>query len=153
MDLARRYVPGVPDDNEPASRTRARSDVLPGAEVLEKVLRFSMPVRSSDQEVSRDKLSGLSARDIAVAMDLVHQAAQSLRVAEERAREGEARTQALLHRATEELRTYEAQLVATETRARAAEIRAEDSDARALEAETWLRQIFETISEELPGAR
>ena len=152
MDLARRYVPGMPDDDEPA-RARVRSDVLPGIEGLEKVLRFSMPGRQSEPEVARDKLSGFSARDIAVAMDLVHQAAQSIRLAEDRAREGEARTQALLHRATEELRNAEARLLAAETRARAAEIRAEDSDTRAREAENWLRQIFATISEELPGSR
>lgn len=145
MDTARKSRPLAEDD---VNRLRARAETVPGFDGLEKVLRFSLPGREGD--AGRDRASTLSARDISQAMDLVHEAAQSIRAAEERARDGEARTQALLQRATEELKAAEARVQASEAKARAAETRAQESEARASESEGWLRQIFATISEELP---
>jgi FtsZ-binding cell division protein ZapB len=95
----------------------------------------------------------LSARDISSALELVHEAAAVIRAADDRVRDSEARTHTLLQRAADELKAAQARAEAAEARAQAAEARAKEAQARAEEAENWLRQIFATISEELPGRR
>ena len=149
MELARKYKSEF--DGEDFRRTRPES--VGALDGLEKVLRLSLPGREAEQDGNRDRAAGISARDISQAMELVHAAAQSIRTAEERARDGEARTQALLQRATEELKGMEVRLQAADNRARTAEGRVQEAEARAKEAENWLRQIFATISEELPTRR
>lgn len=152
MDQARKFrTDGEAEELVP--RLRSRLETSPVLEGLDKVLRFSAGTRDAGQELSRERAGMLSARDISQAIDLVHEAAQSIRAAEDRAREGEARTQALLERATEELKNAEARVQAAEARARLAETRAQDADARLREAEGWLRQVFSAISEELPQRR
>ena len=126
---------------------RPRPAREPGLEGLEKVLRFAAPRKDGEGERS----ASLSAHDITYAIDLVHDAAKSIKAAEERVREGDARTQAIAQRATEELKSAEARVQAAEARARAAEARIQEAEARAHEAENWLRQIFSTISDELPA--
>ncbi len=152
MDVARRMRPDV-DAEEFVGRLRPRLEASLPVEDLEKVLRFQPSFRDLQAEAGRERGVGLTARDITEAMELVHDAAQSIRAAEDRVRDGEARTQALLQRATEELKSAESRVQAAEARARAAETRAQEADVRAKEAENWLRQIFSTISEELPGRR
>ncbi len=149
MEHARKYRAELDNDDH----RRPRTDPGSGLDGLEKVLRLSLPSRDGDTEPGRERGAGLTARDVTQAMEMVHEAAQSIRAAEERAREGEARTQALLQRATEELKEMEGQIQAAEGRARVAETRAQEAESRAKEAENWLRQIFSTISEELPPRR
>lgn len=152
MEHARRSRIDV-DATDAIARLRPRQDSSPVLDGLDKVLRFSPGLREAGQEVPRERAGPVSARDISQAIDLVHEAAQSIKAAEDRARDGEARTQALLERATEELKNAEARVQAAEGRARAAEARAQDADARLREAEGWLRQVFSAISEELPQRR
>lgn len=102
--------------------------------------------------------SPVTEHEITSALDLVREAASRIRDADERVRASEARTQALLTRAAEELKsadarakTAEALATAAEARAKDAETRIREAETRAEEAENWLRQIFATISEELPA--
>lgn len=118
-----------------------------GPEGIEKVLRFTLPEKRED---SSARPTSMMARDFAAAVDIVHGAAEAIRAAESRTREAEARTQLLVQRATEELKNAETRIQAAEARAQAAEARAQDAEARMTEAESWLRQIFSTITEELP---
>ena len=150
MDQARKLRPNADDDLPSLSRLKP---TLPsGIEGLEKVLRFTTPGREGEPESGRER-GVFTSREITHAIDLVHEAAQSIRTAEERVRDGEARTQALLERATEELKSAEGRVQAADARARAAESRAQEAETRAREAENWLRQIFSAISEELPQKR
>ncbi|WP_375458212.1 hypothetical protein [uncultured Enterovirga sp.] len=152
MDHARKFRADL-ETQDPMARVRSRVESGQSLEGLDKILRFSPTSRDAEQDGSRERGPGFSARDIAQAIDLVHEAAQSIRVAEDRARDGEARTQALLQRATEELKSAEARVQAAEARARTAETRSQEAEARLREAEDWLRQVFSAISEELPLRR
>lgn len=130
-------------------RARA-SDVKVGADGIEKVLRFTLPEKRDEPSV---RTTSLTARDFAEAVDIVHGAAEAIRAAESRSRDAEARTQLLVQRATEELKNAETRIQAAEARAQSAEARAAEAEARTKEAESWLRQIFSTITEELPVQR
>ena len=152
MEQARKFRTDA-DPEDPFARLRSRAEASPAVESLDKVLRFSPGTRDAGQDAARERAGALSARDITQAIDLVHEAAQSIKAAEDRVREGDARTQALLERATEELKNAEARVQAAEARARTAEGRAQDADTRLREAEGWLRQVFSAISEELPQRR
>lgn len=154
MDVARR-ARTEPDDDGSLARGRDRSDPPRSLHEIEKIFRLSSSSRDveASQRERADRGPGFTARDISHAIDLVHEAAQSIRAAEDRARDGEARTQALLQRAAEELKNADSRAQACEARARAAEARAHDAETRAKEAENWLHQIFATISEELPARR
>jgi len=108
-------------------------EVKNGVADLSDVLHFAynqkLPGDASDSEES-----SASSRDFTSAIDLVHQAAETIRAADERARrsEAEART-AIEERAQAERRAEEAQalLKAAETRAR--------------EAEEWLQRLHDAI--------
>lgn len=152
MDQARKLRTEF-DGDDPIARLRSRPDAGPVLDGFDKVLRFSPGARAPDSEAPRERAGSLSARDITQALDLVHEAAQSIKAAEERVRESDGRSQALLQRATEELKSAEARVQAAEARARTAETRAQDAEARLREAEGWLRQVFSAISEELPQRR
>lgn len=155
MDVARR-AQAEPEVDAMFARSADRLEPPRSLSELEKIFRLPPPPREDDPPTSRERTErhpGFTARDISHAIDLVHEAAQSIRAAEERARDGESRTQALLQRAAEELKSADARAQLAEARARAAEARAQDAENRAKEAENWLHQIFATISEELPGRR
>lgn len=142
----------VDEHSDPASDlppARAK-DFETGGEGIEKVLRFALPEKRDEPGV---RTKSLTARDFAAAVDIVHGAAEAMRAAESRSRDAEARTQLLVQRATEELKNAEARVQAAEARAQAAETRAQEAEARTKEAEDWLRQIFSTITEELPAYR
>ena len=126
------------------------SEIKVGADGIEKVLRFTLPEKRDEPGV---RTTSLTARDFAAAVDIVHGAAEAIRAAESRSREAEARTQLLVQRATEELKNAETRIQAAEARAQAAEARATEAEARTKEAESWLRQIFSTITDELPVHR
>ena len=165
MDVARKFRADLSGDD--GQRARPRPAAETGFDSLEKVFRLSTPTEGQrepmsqreplsqrEPEVQRERISHrldvLTSRDIARALDLIHDAAQKIRAAEDQARDGEAKTQALLTRATEELAAMESRTQAAEARARVAEARLQDAETRAKEAEAWLRQIFTTIADELP---
>ena len=120
---------------------------------FDRVLRFTPGGRGCDPDPAARDRTVPTAREISQALDLVHEAAQTIRSADERVREGEARAHALVQRAGEELKSAEARVQAAEARTRAADARAQEAEGRAKDAENWLRQIFSTISEELPQRR
>lgn len=144
-----------PSDEFPAQQDhppipRPEAEVSEG---IEKVLRFAMPPKQGEAE-SLVKAGGpVTAREFATAIDFVHEAAQAIKAAEDRTRDAEARTQNLAQRAAEELKNAELRIQSLEARARAAENRAQEAETRAKEADAWLRQIFNTIAEELPIRR
>ena len=156
MEQALRIQPDEPLPAQ-AERAKARPESEQAAEGIEKVLRFAMPAaaKAPEPEVAPTSKSGgpVTAREFATAIDFVHEAAQAIRAAEDRTREAESRTQSLAQRAAEELKNAELRIQALEARVRAAENRAHDAENRAKEADAWLRQIFTTISEELPVRR
>lgn len=128
------------------------------SEGIEKILRFATPPKTAEFAAARPATiagpaGSLSARDFAAAIDGVHEARQAIEAADERTREADARGHALAMRAAEELRAAEGRIQALESRLRAAETRAADAETRAGEADAWLRQIFATIAQELPGRR
>ena len=137
------------------SDTAGREPDMPlmRADEFAKILRLRPQGGDRSPPSSRERGPSVTAQDIASALDLVRDAAASIRQADERVRDSETRTQALLHRAAEELKSAEARAEAAEALALAAEARAREAQARAEEAENWLRQIFATIAEELPGRR
>lgn len=145
----------IQSDDEPyialdASKPRADAETMPDA--IEKVLRFATPAARA-VETASPAIGPVTAREFAAAIDVVHEAAQSIRAAEERTREAEARTYNLAQHAAEELKNAELRIQTLEARARAAEVRAQEAEARAKEADGWLRQIFATLAEELPVRR
>ena len=153
MEQARRIFPEH-DTSPAAERPAGWTDTEQTSEGIEKVLRFAMPQKADgDQAGNPRPMTPVTARDLASAIDFIHEAAAAMRAADERTREAENRTQALAQRAAEELKNAEMRIQALEARLRAAEARAQDSDLRANEADAWLRQIFTTIADELPARR
>jgi hypothetical protein len=145
-----------PEDMAPMPVERPRADTV--SEGIEKVLRFAAPAaKAAEAEPApapAPRAAGpVTAREFATAIDFVHEAAQAIKAADERTREAESRTQNLAQRAAEELKNAELRIQALESRVRAAEGRAQEAEMRAKEADAWLRQIFTTISEELPVRR
>lgn len=145
---------------EPARRLRSEDEHLDApepikardseqvSEGIEKVLRFAMPPKGGERAAAP-----MTAREFAAAIDLVREGAEAIKAADARTRDAETRTQTVAQRAAEELKAAEARIAAADARTRAAEARAQDAEARAQEADGWLRQIFSTISEELPVRR
>ena len=152
MEPARRLL--SEDENvpvyEPKTLGEADHETTTG---IEKVLRFAMPPKSEAAPAASRPNSPMTARDFAAAMDIVRDAADAVRAAESRAREADIRTHTVAQRAAEELKSVEARILAADARIRAAEARAQEAEARAEEAEGWVRQIFTTISDELPVRR
>jgi hypothetical protein len=143
-----------PEDMAPLPTERPKAETV--SEGIEKVLRFAAPAPKAmeSEHAPAPKAAGpVTAREFATAIDFVHEAAQAIKAAEERTREAESRTQGLAQRAAEELKNAELRIQALEARVRAAEGRAQEAETRAKEADAWLRQIFTTISEELPVRR
>ena len=173
MDLARTYRPES-DAFELPRLGQLRHDDLDG---LEKVLRFTLrPSDPVELPARQQPSSGLTPRDISQALDLVHEAATAIRAAEERARDSEAQTKALLQDVMQELReaearaeaaeatlkrtecrmqeadrrarTAEGRLQEAEDQLRQAESRVQEAEARSRDAEDWLRQIFAKLDEQ-----
>jgi hypothetical protein len=118
---------------------------------LNKVLPFALAPRDQAPEVDPNNTAP-TPRDWSTALDLVRQAAEMIRAAEQRAEEREALTREVVQRATQQLEAAEARIQAAEARARAAEARAQAAEARAKEADEWLCRVHQVIVEEfLPG--
>lgn len=112
---------------------------------------FAKILRLRPQETAAaSRPAAITSSDISSALDLVREAAASIRDADDRILQSETRTHGILQRASEELKAAESRAEAAEARVKAAEARAKEAESRADEAENWLRQIFAAISEELP---
>lgn len=141
----------APEAQHGVARLR-RDEQENGLAGLDKVLRFALTPREQAGEAAREReIPGR--RDWSAALDLVHDAAEAIRVTEERAQAMETRAQTLAERATEELQAAVVRIQAAEARAKAAEARAQDAEARAKDAEAWLVRLHDVIVEELPSRR
>lgn len=145
MDQARRLAAATLDM---PSRARSRSDDRSQIGRIEKVLHVAFPGREGAAAAEAPAAS--TGRDFASAIEIVREAAQSIRAAELRAAEAEERMDELVQRATEELRAAELRIQRSDDRARAAESRAAEAEGRLREAEDWLDRIYEVIAQELP---
>jgi hypothetical protein len=103
-----------------------------------KVFPFAAPYKSWTPQQPSGERAAAPARDWSAALDLVNEAYEAIRIAEERANGAEAYSTQLGQYHAEQLRVTEARLTAAEKRAEAAE-------ARAREAEEWLVKFHDTI--------
>jgi hypothetical protein len=165
MEHARKLAWG--DAGEDRLGARSRGDEAREARDsiahLDRLLRVAMAPdeRGGDRpaEGLRGGRGGLTEYDFAAAVDLVGQASQAMREAQERAEETEARSKALLDRVTEQLNAAEARIKQAETRARIAEAREKEAEqrvkdaeqrekeaeGRARKAEEWLTRIHDSV--------
>ena len=159
MDQARKLQTDETAEGHHGAPRLRRDDQDTGLAGLDKVLRFALTPREQAQEPPREREMP-ARRDWSAALDLVHDAAEAIRITEERAQAMESRAQTLAERATEELQAAVVRIQAAEARAKAAEARALEAEARAKEAETrakdaeaWLVRLHDVIVEELPSRR
>jgi hypothetical protein len=119
------------------------------AQEMNNILRLGWPrpgpAPVEPEPVPASATSPAQGRDWSATIALVHQAAEAMRVIEERAHKAEARGKALAERAAEEMRTLEKRLEAAEAARRHAEARARAAEADAQEAEAWLTRLQEEI--------
>jgi hypothetical protein len=110
------------------------------AEQPKKVFPFSAPYKPWPPQsgVDRTPSPATPQRDWSAALDLVNEAYEAIRIAEERAAAAEDYSKQLTQYHSEQLRVADARLAAAEKRAEAAE-------ARAREAEEWLVKFHDTI--------
>ncbi len=114
-------------------------EFVDGPENPERVLKFSPSFK--ERVAPLTALTGdrnSPKRDWSSALDLVNEAFEAIRIAEERAAAAEEYHQQLVVHHGEQMRGLEARLMATERRAEAAE-------GRAKEAEGWLAKFHDTI--------
>ncbi len=152
MEQARKLQRDETADAQVAAPRLRRDEGDGGLAGLDKVLRFALTPRDQAVEAPRER-EAPARRDWSAALDLVHDAAEAIRLTEERAQAMEARAQTLAERATEELQAAAMRIQAAEARARAAEARAQEAEARAKDAEAWLVRLHDVIVEELPSRR
>lgn len=105
-----------------------------------KVFPFSAPYKPWPPQGATDRAgsAGSPQRDWSAALDLVNEAYEAIRIAEERAAAAEDYSKQLTQYHSEQLRVADARLAAAEKRAEAAE-------ARAREAEDWLVKFHDAI--------
>jgi hypothetical protein len=134
---------------------RGRRENAGGAE---KILRLATVSRG--QSAERSDEGDDVARRGAAAIDLVRQAAASIRATENRLHETEARGDALVQRAIQELRETETRVQGLVSRLKSAEVRAQvmearwqENEARARQAEEWLARLHQAIFEDLASKR
>lgn len=134
---------------------RGRRDNVSGSE---KILRLATVSRG--QSAERNDEGDDVARRGAAAIDLVRQAAASIRATENRLHETEARGEALVQRAIHELRETETRVQGLVSRLKSAEVRAQvmearwqENEARARQAEEWLARLHQAIFEDLASKR
>ncbi len=104
------------------------------AMLKEKVLPFQ-----SRPEAGAEKLPPPERRDWSAAIDLVNEAAEAVRLAQERTLESE-------NFAKQLVTNHKEQMKAAEARVASAEKRTEAALARATEAEGWLNRFYDAIS-------
>ena len=106
----------------------------PEADLQERVLKFSSNFRDRP---AGERGEGLK-RDWSSAIDLVNEAFEAIRLADERSVAAENYHQQLVQHHKEQLKTLEGRIAASEKRAETAEARLKD-------AETWLARFHDTI--------
>jgi DNA repair exonuclease SbcCD ATPase subunit len=134
---------------------RGRRENLNGPD---KILRLASVSRG--QSAERSEEGDDVARRGAAAIDLVRQAAASIRATENRLHETETRGEALVQRAIKELRETETRVQGLVSRLKSAEVRAQvmearwqENEARARQAEEWLARLHQAIFEDLASKR
>ncbi|GJD36902.1 hypothetical protein [Methylobacterium aerolatum] len=84
-------------------------------------------------------------RDFKSAIDLIKEASEAIRFAEERSAELEQQLHQVSGRAAEQVKALEIQVAALERRLMKSEERARAAEVRANDAETWLSRLHDTI--------
>jgi chaperonin cofactor prefoldin len=94
----------------------------------------------------------------AAALNMVRQAAEAFRAAEDRLSTTEARGEAIVQRAMKELKNLNARKETLESRLRSAEVRAQlmearlqENEERAKQAEEWLARLHEALYHDFAG--
>jgi DNA repair exonuclease SbcCD ATPase subunit len=135
---------------------RGRRENLNGPD---KILRLASVSRGQSAERSEEGGDDVARRG-AAAIDLVRQAAASIRATENRLHETETRGEALVQRAIKELRETETRVQGLVSRLKSAEVRAQvmearwqENEARARQAEEWLARLHQAIFEDLASKR
>lgn len=127
----------IRDDDEPTSTPLMP---LPGPPVPERVVEFATMAKDKLLQ-SASEASAAGKRDWSSALDLVTEAFEAIRLADERAAAAEDYQADLVQRHTDQVRAMESRLVVAERRADAAENRAKI-------AEGWLSKFHDTIIDE-----
>lgn len=131
----------APQDGEQQTDDEAEFEPKPEtAELPKKVFPFSAPYKPWPPQggTERASVTATPQRDWSAALDLVHEAYEAIRIAEERAAAAEDYSKQLTQYHSEQLRVADARLAA-------AEKRAEIAEARARDAEEWLVKFHDTI--------
>lgn len=130
------------DDDHPGHDDETDADAKPDSvEPPKKVFPFAAPYKPWPPQNGAERVTTAPAahqRDWSAALDLVNEAYEAIRIAEERATAAEDYSKQLTQYHSEQLRVADARLAATEKRAEAAEARARD-------AEEWLVKFHDTI--------
>ena len=84
-------------------------------------------------------------RDFKSAIDLIKEASEAIRFAEERSAELEQQLHQVTNRSAEQVKALEIQVSALERRLLKSEERARAAEVRANDAETWLSRLHDTI--------
>ena len=123
------------DNGEPEIETQAD-----GVEQPKKVFPFAPPYKPWPPQNGTERATTPPShqRDWSAALDLVNEAYEAIRLAEERAAAAEDYSKQLTQYHSEQLRVSDARLAASEKRAEVAEARARD-------AEEWLIKFHDTI--------
>ena len=121
------------DPNE----TPDTKDDAASTDATERILQFSASLKDRVGSPTSDRNGGPK-RDWSAALDLVNEAFEAIRMAEERAAAAEDYQRQLMQHHAEQIRALEGRLANSEKRAEAAE-------ARAKETEAWLVRYHDTI--------
>ncbi len=109
-----------------------------GENPADRVLRFTNAFKDKVMPLAGGERASSGKRDWSSALDLVNEAFEAIRMAEERAIAAEDYHQQLIQHHKEQIKALEQRLSVTEKRAELAESRAKDADA-------WLARFHDTI--------
>ncbi|MBB2963793.1 TolC family protein [Methylobacterium sp. R2-1] len=110
----------------------------------DKVINFS-PATSESASSSEGGASVLPPRDWVSAIDLVQEAAEAIRISEERAVDLENQLRNVISQAEDEVRQLQKTIASNQLLLAQAEDRARRAETRAKEAETWLVRIHDAV--------
>ncbi|KQQ30905.1 hypothetical protein ASF53_17545 [Methylobacterium sp. Leaf123] len=108
----------------------------------DKIINFSPATSDS---ASDGGAASLPPRDWVSAIDLVQEAAEAIRISEERAVDLENQLRSVITQAEDEVRQLQKTLASNQVLLSQAEDRARRAEARAKEAETWLVRIYDAV--------
>ncbi len=123
------------ENAEPSSRA-----VVPAAPASDRVLEFSSATKDKVAQTTAEGPASVK-RDWSSALDLVSEAFEAIRMADERAAASEEYQAELVQRHSDHVKVLETRITAAEKRADAAETRAKT-------AEAWLSKFHDTIIDE-----